>query len=106
MKKPTEVLIQSIEIVEGDDEISALLDKVNALLLNEPENIGLLQSRAELYKKQQKFGLAINDYRTILSIDENNQQALVQSEQLLTILKFRNTDIFESPNTNFDPWLD
>lgn len=106
MKESTDGLFKSIQKAKGDKEITNLLDKVSIMLKNEPDKIGLLLARAELYKKLQKFGLAINDYQTILSLDENNQQAQVQTEQLLTILKYQNTDIFESPNTNFDPWLE
>lgn len=106
MKESIDDLHKSIQHAIGEKEISSLLEKVSIIIKNEPVNINLLQARAELYKKQQKFGLAINDYRTILSIDKDNHQAQVQTEQLLTILKYQNTDIFESPNTNFDPWLD
>ena len=106
MKESTDGILKSIQKAKGDEEITSLLEKVSIMIKNEPVNMNLLQARAELYKKQQKFGLAINDYRTILSIDKDNHQAQVQTEQLLTILKYQNTDIFESPNTNFDPWLD
>ena len=106
MKESTDGFIKSIQKAKGDKDITSLLEKVSIMLKNEPDKIVLLQARAELYKKLQKFGLAINDYQTILSLDKTNQQAQVQTEQLLTILKYQNTDIFESPNTNFDPWLD
>jgi chemotaxis signal transduction protein len=72
----------------------------------DPVNIRLLEARATLHTKLQLFGQAINDYRMILMADPNNKKAGVQIEQLTTILRFRNTDIFESPNTTFDPWLE
>lgn len=106
MKESLAELLNSISRVKVESEVETLLNKVNVLLQDDPKHFQLLQARAELYKKQQKFGLAINDYRSILSTDKDNKPAQIQIEQLLIILKYQNTDIFESPNTNFDPWLD
>ena len=92
--------------IQGHNEVKDLLAEIDEYLKENPVNIRLLQTRAEIYTKQQKFGLAINDYKTILSLDKSNKKAAIQIEQLQTILKYQNTDIFESPNTNFDPWLD
>lgn len=106
MEYPTEKLIAAVNRARGDNEINSLLEKVTSMLKSKPSNIDLLQARASLFKKLQEFGKAINDYQTILSVDKDNRQAQIQIEQLLTILRYQNTDIFESPNTNFDPWLD
>ena len=106
MGDPILRLIGKAEGIQGDEEIDELLSGINKYLKENPGHSGLLQTRAELYTKQQKFGLAINDYKTILSHDNSNKKAAIQIEQLQTILKYQNTDIFESPNTNFDPWLD
>jgi len=99
-------LIQDAEKAQGEEDIRIFLLKINAFLNDSPGHIPLLFARAELYTKQQKFSFAINDYKSILSLDKTNKKAAIQIEQLQTILKYQNTDIFESPNTNFDPWLD
>jgi regulator of sirC expression with transglutaminase-like and TPR domain len=106
MNKSINQLRDSIDKAKVEKELEDLLNEANTFIQNEPLHIDLLELRAMIYKKLQKFGLAINDYRSILLIDKNHKQAQIQTEQLLTILKYQNTDIFESPNTNFDPWLD
>lgn len=99
-------LIKEAALVSGVTDIQTCLQKISELLIDQPHHTHLLFARADLYKKQQQFGLAINDYKTILSQENDNKQAKIQIDQLLTILKYQNTDIFENPNTNFDPWLD
>jgi predicted Zn-dependent protease len=91
---------------KNNQEIQFGIEKLSGLLKADPASIPLLEERAELYIKLQQFGLAINDFRAILSIDNSNKKAEIRIEQLQTILKYQNTDIFENPNTNFDPWLD
>ncbi len=99
-------LIQDSEKAQGEEDIRIFLQKINVFLNDSPGHVRLLFARAELYTKQQKLSFAINDYKSILSKDESNKKAAIQIEQLQTILKYQNIDIFESPNTNFDPWLD
>lgn len=106
MNKSVDHLRNLIDQAKVEEELADLLNKVNNYLQDDPLNIDLIEVRAELYKKLQKFGLAINDYRSILLIDKKHTQAQIQTEHLLTILKYQNIDIFENPNTNFDPWLD
>lgn len=91
---------------KSNDEIQTRIEEITGLLNSIPDDIHLLEERAKLYTKLQQFGLAINDYRTIISADKKNTHAQIRIEQLQTILKYQNTDIFENPNTNFDPWLD
>jgi len=91
---------------KNNEEIHNRIKALSGLLNNDSYNVQWLEERAELYTKLQQFGMAINDYKSILSKDEANTHAQIRIEQLQTILKYQNTDIFENPNTNFDPWLD
>ncbi len=101
-----EALLKRVQEVDGDRQIRQLVDDLSEALINNPVNIKLLEARAVLYTKLQLFGPAINDYRMVLQLDKTNSEAAVQIEQLSTILRFSNTDIFENPNTTFDPWLE
>lgn len=101
-----EKFINEAEEVQGSADINNSLAIANELIGENPNHTQLFLTRAELYTKQQNFGKAVNDYRSILAYDGSNTKAKARVEQLLLILKFQNTDIFESPNTNFDPWLD
>ena len=106
MEQRINTLTRKVKEARGDKDIETLLDKTDRLLNKDSGNLKLLRLRAELNIKLQKFGLAINDYKAILLIDKHDHTAAAQIEQLQTILKFNNTDIYANPNTNFDPWLD
>ena len=87
-------------------EVEHLLVSLNEHIQKTGMDPDMLHVRAKIFIKLQRFGPAINDYRTILSINKEDKTAQLQVEQLKTILKFTNTDIYANPNTNFDPWLD
>ena len=106
MEQKNNTLTRKVKEAQGDKNIETLLDETDRLLNKDSGNLKLLRLRAELNIKLQKFGLAINDYKAILLIDKHDHTAAAQIEQLHTILKFNNTDIYANPNTNFDPWLD
>ena len=106
MEQRINTLTRKVKEARGDKDIETLLDETDRLLNKDSRNLKLLRLRAELNIKLQKFGLAINDYKTILLIDKHDHTAAAQIEQLQTILKFNNTDIYANPNTTFDPWLD
>jgi hypothetical protein len=98
--------IEKANNANGDKEVNASCIEITGLLKSYPTDTLLLHARALLYFKLDKLGLAINDYRLIATIDTEDQFASSQIENLGTILRFRNTDIFENPNTTFDPWLE
>jgi hypothetical protein len=106
MKEELKKLLKRASETNGDGQISQLVGELSSALKQDPVNIHLLEARAVLFTKLQSFGQAINDYRMILRADPENRSAKVMIEQLSTILRFRNTDIFENPNTTFDPWLE
>lgn len=99
-------LIENARNANGEKQIRELLDELNKFLEESPEHIRLLEARALLHTKLERYGQAINDYRQILQHDRDNRVAAVQIEHLTTILRYRNTDIFENPNTHLDPWLE
>ena len=87
-------------------DVEAVLKEIEKLLSKNNNDISLRHIRARIHIKLQNFGQAINDYKTILDIDKEDKLATQQIEQLKTILKYNNIDIYANPNTNFDPWLD
>jgi tetratricopeptide (TPR) repeat protein len=92
------------EIKKGN--YSEALKKIDGQIINDQKSIVLLELRALVYEKLQQYGKAINDYKSILKVDPNNKNAKTRTELLKTILRYSNTDIYASPNTNMDPWLE
>jgi regulator of sirC expression with transglutaminase-like and TPR domain len=99
-------LAELAEKVSGDEEIEELIRKLNKRIQTDGFDSGWLHLRAELYVKLQQHHKAINDYNLILSKNKSDQKALVQLEMLTTILRYNNTDIYSSTNTNMDPWME
>jgi len=86
-------------------EILELIKKLDKEIENTDNKLGVLYLRADLYTKLQKHSNAINDYIAILDIDGSYKDAAVKLDMLKTIVKFVNTDIYASTNTNMDPWM-
>lgn len=74
--------------------------------IDKEASIVLLMERADLFIKTAQPAKAINDYYQILKLDSKHEYAKNKIEYLKTILRYNNTDIYASPNTNFDPWLE
>jgi hypothetical protein len=87
-------------------DILVLIDKISKEIKVANNKLTLLHSRAELYTKIQEHSKAINDYIAILKIDPNDRESQVKLDMLQTIVRYTNTDIFASTNTNLDPWMD
>jgi len=104
MRKAAEI-IREAEITEDKKKLESLLAEINARL-NTKVDVDLLLCRAGILTKFQQHGMAINDYSKVLEIDPDSKQAATQLDLLKTILRYTNTDIYASPNTNMDPWLE
>lgn len=100
-----EILEQS-QKARSREEISAIVEKLSELLSENRQNEELLHTRAQLFIKLQFYGKAINDYKTILLINNKDKYATGQLEMLSTIMRFTGNDIYANPNTNLDPWLE
>jgi len=87
-------------------EILGLIEEITKEISQKKDSTSLLNSRAELYTKIQEHSKAINDYIAILKIEPSDKEAQVKLDMLQTIVKFVNTDIYASTNTNMDPWMD
>jgi len=92
--------------VKDANEVEVLLTDLNKWLDKEPGDIVLLEHRGVLYEKLQQYSKAINDYKKILEREPGHKQAITKIEMLSTILRYTNTDIYASPNTNLDPWME
>jgi len=86
-------------------EILELIKKLDKDIETTDDKLGVLYLRADLYTKLQKHSNAINDYIAILEIDGSYKDVKVKLDMLKTIVKFVNTDIYASTNTNMDPWM-
>ena len=97
---------QLTEQTNSVSELEKILKELNQWLEKEQGNSVLLEQRALLYEKLQQYGNAINDYKKILESTPRHKRATTKVELLSTILRFSNTDIYASPNTNLDPWME
>ncbi len=99
-------LSELAEKVSGKEQIEELILKVSQQLADSKSDLELLRMRAGLYVKLQEYGKAINDYNQVLSHDSSDKEARAQAEMLKTILRYNNTDIYSSTNTDMDPWME
>lgn len=90
----------------SNKEIEELIVELNTFLDEQGFNAEILHLRANQYIKLQQHHKAINDYNLILSKNKSDKKAIVQLEMQTTILRYNNTDIYSSTNTNMDPWLE
>jgi len=86
-------------------EIQELIQTINKDIDKADNSIDLLYERAALFTKLQEHSKAINDYIAILEINPSYKDVVVKLDMLKTIVKFVNTDIYASTNTNMDPWM-
>jgi len=106
MKVDLKQLAELVDKVAGKEDIETLITRISGLIEGNKIDSDLLHLRAELYVKIQQNPKAINDYNLILSKNKSDKKALVQLEMLTTILRYSNTDIYSSTNTNMDPWME
>jgi len=95
---------------KGDNYIknteALTLRELDRLLDQQSGNINLLMKRAELKYKNGLYGASINDYNKVIELQPENKHAKAQVDIISTILRYTNTDIFASTNTNMDPWFE
>jgi tetratricopeptide (TPR) repeat protein len=101
-----EEFLKKIDEAKGASEMENIITEINQWLEKEPGDIALLEQRALLFEKLRQYGKAINDYNKILEADPGHKQAQTKKELLSTILRYSNTDIYASTNTNMDPWFE
>ena len=90
----------------NDKKIREQIKKITSEIKDLDNKPNLLHSRAQLYTKIQENSKAINDYIAILKINPKDKEARIKLDMLQTIVKYINTDIYASTNTNMDPWME
>jgi tetratricopeptide (TPR) repeat protein len=88
------------------NDIKQELTTINENIKKNPDNIELYKKRAAIYYKLNEYGKALNDYYHILEKEPENKEVKTEIEMIKTILRYTNTDIYASTNTNMDPWLE
>jgi len=99
-------LLEQLRKVEGEKNILDAVKKLDKMIETQRDDEELYFMRAEFFYKLNRYGEAINDYYKVLEINENNKEAAGKIDIIKTILRYNNTDIYASPNTNMDPWLE
>ena len=104
MKEANELIIESKELIKTSKYTEALLVLDKAFQLD-PNNIELLELRADMLQKANKMAAAMNDLNRILEIDPNNDRVIAKKELVQIIITNIQLDIYASPNTHLDPWI-
>jgi tetratricopeptide (TPR) repeat protein len=87
-------------------DIEKELAELNEKIKNNPGDIELYKTRAAIFYKLNEYGKALNDYYHILEKEPENKEVKTEIDMINTILRYTNTDIYASTNTNMDPWLE
>ncbi len=87
-------------------DIEKELEIITRHIQEKGEDMELYKKRASLYYKLNEYGKALNDYYHILEKEPGNKEVETEIEMIKTILRYTNTDIYASTNTNMDPWLE
>lgn len=87
-------------------DTEASLKELDELISVNPNKVQLYLLRADAYFQKNELAKAINDYEKVLQCEPENREAKARKEMIQTILKYNNTDIYASPNTNMDPWFE
>ncbi len=106
MKAEENKNLENIQKSDNKGISKSALEKYNNRIAEKPDDVDLYFSRAELLFSMNDLGKASNDYRKVLELDPQNQEALGKIEFIKTILRYQNTDIYANPNTDMDPWLE
>lgn len=99
-------LLKQLQGIEGEENILKAVKMLDEVIKAQPGDEDLYFMRAEFFYKLNRYGEAINDYRKVLEQNPNNREAAGKIDILNTILRYHNTDIYASPNTDMDPWLE
>ncbi len=91
---------------QGETALLKVLALLNKAIETRPDDEELYFMRAELFYKLNRYGKAINDYLKVLELHPEHKEAAGKIDIIKTILRYNNTDIYASPNTNMDPWLE
>lgn len=76
------------------NELIQSLEILDELIQNEPQNCPALLLRARIQYKRQKWGDAMNDYASVLEIEDENAEAKSGLEMAKGILGYFTPDMF------------
>jgi predicted Zn-dependent protease len=91
-------------LIKSDKQLAS--QQIDEILQKDADNIAALELKVQILEAEDKIPEAINRLNRIIQIDADNKDALAKKELLLTILKYRNSDIYANTNLSHDPWLD
>lgn len=105
-KLEKEILLKNLRKAEGEEAILKGVKQLDEALKAQPDDEELHFMRAELFYKLNRYGDAMNDYMKVAELNPDNKEAAGKIDIIKTILRYHNTDIYASPNTDMDPWLE
>ena len=99
-------MLKQLAGAEGEKAILQGVKLLDEALKVRPDDEALLFMRAGFFYKLNRYGDALNDYMRVLEVNPHNKEASGKIDIIKTILRYHNTDIYASPNTDMDPWLE
>ncbi len=106
IKLEKDKLLKQLQDSEGEENILKAVKILDDVIKTQPAEEELYFMRAGFFYKLNRYGDAINDYYKVVELNPENKEAAGKIDIIHTILRYRNTDIYASPNTNMDPWLE
>jgi len=104
--KDKEQLINYLNNLIEQEKLSKALDIIQEKNPEREDDIPLLYLQSKIYQQIQDFGKAINTLQKIIKIDPDQKEAKNYISLINDILRYKNSDIYASPNTTHDPWLE
>lgn len=86
--------ITELKQMVEQNELSRSLEILNEQIGIDSSDVQILLLRGRIHYKMQKWGLAMNDYSTVLEIDPGNQEAKSGLEMARNILGYFTPDMF------------
>ena len=87
-------LLIEAKVLFDENELVGSIEKVNKFILNNKCDCDALTLRARIQYKMQNWGVAMNDYYSVLEIDPQNQEAKSGIEMAKSILGYFTPDMF------------
>ena len=95
-------MLKQLQGIEGEENILKAVKMLDETIKAQPGDEELYFMRAEFFYKLNRYGDAINDYNKVVEINPENKEAAGKIDIIKTILRYNNTDIYASPNTNME----
>ena len=97
-------LIDQADMYIEKQQWQEVVDVLTEAFKLSPENLEVLEKRANAYHKLNRLADSVNDFNRYLSINPEDETLRARKDLVETILKNSQLDIYGCTNTHLDPW--